>query len=244
MNEHTRPTVLVVDDDPDICTNLRDILVDLGYRVDTAADGATALELVRQKPYDVALLDYKMPGMDGLTLYREIKRIRAETVAVIVTAYAGATTAETARAAGAWRVLSKPVELPALFSLMDEAIQQPLVMIVDDDTELCSNLWEILREQGFRVCLAHDDLEASQRLKERFYNTVLLDMRLSNHDGAEDVYRALRESNPSTNVILITGNREEYGATVEKLIAAGANAVCYKPFDMQHLLETIKRLTT
>ncbi len=78
----------MVDDDVDTCRNLSDILTDLGYRVDTAHDGPTALELVRRNAYDVALLDYKMPGMDGLTLYREIKRLRAGTVAIVVTAYA------------------------------------------------------------------------------------------------------------------------------------------------------------
>src|SRR5579864_5581971 len=85
MNKAT-PSILVVDDDVDTCRNLSDILTDLGYRVDTAHDGPTALELVRQNAYDVALLDYKMPGMDGLTLYREIKRLRAGTVAIVVTA--------------------------------------------------------------------------------------------------------------------------------------------------------------
>src|SRR5215218_4940185 len=106
------PRVLVVDDEQDTCSNLSDILTDLGYRVDCACDGASALELVRRTPYDVALLDLRMPGMDGLTLYREIKKIRAGTVAILVTAYASGATSEEALAAGAWRVVPKPVHLP------------------------------------------------------------------------------------------------------------------------------------
>jgi len=62
------PRVLVVDDEPDTCNNLSDILTDLGYRVDCAYDGPAALELVHKGPYDVVLLDLRMPGMDGLTL--------------------------------------------------------------------------------------------------------------------------------------------------------------------------------
>src|SRR5437764_5346527 len=100
-------SILVVDDDVDTCRNLSDILTDLGYHVDTAHDGPTALELVRKRPYDVALLDYKMPGMDGLTLYREIKRLRSGTVAIVVTAYAGGDTAEESLQAGAWQMLAK-----------------------------------------------------------------------------------------------------------------------------------------
>src|SRR5438094_7158711 len=102
--------ILVVDDDVDTCRNLSDILTDLGYRVDTAPDGPTALELVRKNPYDVALLDLKMPGMDGLTLYREIKKLRAGTVAIMVTAYASSATADEALAAGAWQIVPKPLD--------------------------------------------------------------------------------------------------------------------------------------
>ena len=107
MTTPTDPRVLVVDDELDTCSNLSDILTDLGYRVDIAHDGAAALELVRQRPYDVALLDLKMPGMDGLTLYREIKKLRAGTVAILVTAYASGATAEEALAAGAWQVAAQ-----------------------------------------------------------------------------------------------------------------------------------------
>src|SRR5215475_7162873 len=97
----TTPWILVVDDDADTCRNLADILADLGYRVDIAHDGPSALELVRKNPYDVALLDFKMPGMNGLDLYREVKKLRAGTVAIIVSAYTGSATREAALGAGA-----------------------------------------------------------------------------------------------------------------------------------------------
>ena len=93
------PSILVVDDDADICRNLSDILSDLGYHVATAHDGPSALELVRKNTYDVALLDLKMPGMDGLELYRQIKKLQAGMVAMIVTAYASSETAEAALSA-------------------------------------------------------------------------------------------------------------------------------------------------
>src|SRR5579863_9328592 len=102
------PTLLVVDDEVDTCRNLSDILTDLGYQVDTALDGFAALELVRKKRYDIALLDLKMPGMDGLTLYRELRKLCSSTVAIVVTAYASKATAEEALTAGAWQVLAKP----------------------------------------------------------------------------------------------------------------------------------------
>lgn len=123
--------VLFVDDEQDTCSNMADILSDLGYRVDGADDGLTTLEFVRRAQYDVALLDLRMPGMDGLTLYREIRKIRAETVAILVTAYAGTATEREAMTDGIWKVLFKPVNLPRVLDLVNEARGQPLVLIVD-----------------------------------------------------------------------------------------------------------------
>jgi two-component system, NtrC family, response regulator HydG len=236
------PSILVVDDEVDTCRNLSDILTDLGYSVDIAHEGLTALEMVRKKPYDVALLDLKMPGMDGLTLYREIKKLRAGTVAIVVTAYAGGDTKAEALAAGAWQVLSKPVEFPKLLGFVDEALGQPLVMVVDDDHDLCENLWDLLRDRGYRVCLAHDEKEAAERLTGREFKVVLIDMKLPAGDGST-VFRIVRQTNPQARTIVITGHRSEMDLLVKKVVDEGADAVCYKPFDVPRLLSTLQQLS-
>ena len=236
------PRVLVVDDDVDTCHNLSDILADLGYTVAIAHDGPSALELIRRQPFDVALLDLKMPGMDGLTLYREIKRVRSGTVAIIVTAYATGDTAAQALQAGAWRVLSKPVDLGRLMPLVDEAAHQPLVMVIDDDHDLCESLWDILRERGSRVCVAHNEQEALERLPDMPHRVVLIDMKLPDGDGSR-VFHLVRQANPQARVVLITGFRTELQSLVESAVTEGADAVCYKPFDMPELLETVEQLS-
>jgi CheY-like chemotaxis protein len=241
MTRRDEPRILVVDDDPDICHNLSDILIDLGYSVDFAHDGPAALELVRQRPYDVALLDLKMPGMDGLTLYREIKKQRAETVALLVTAYAGPATATEALSAGAWKVVPKPVDFPALLGLVDEALGQPLVLVVDDDQDLCANLWDLLRERGFRVGIAHNRRQAAETLEESTFQVVLIDMKIPDGDG-DAVFRMVREVNPQARTILITGYRPEMDQLVDQVLAEGADAVCYKPFDVPSLLTALERL--
>lgn len=236
------PTILVVDDDVDTTRNLSDILTDLGYEVAVAHDGPAALELVRARSFDVALLDLKMPGMDGLELYRRMKALRAGTVAIIVSAFASEATREEALAAGAWQVLAKPVDFTRLLKLVDEALGQPLVMIVDDDHDLCQSLWDVLRERGFRVALAHDEGEAAHQLEAQSFNVVLIDMRLPDSDGTR-VYRLVRAANPKARTIVITGLRSEMEQLVEQVVKEGADAVCYKPFDVPRLLELLKRLT-
>lgn len=236
------PSILVVDDEVDTCRNLSDILTDLGYSVDIAHEGLTALAMVRRKPYDVALLDLKMPGMDGLTLYREIKKLRADTVAIVVTAYAGGDTTNQALAAGAWQVLAKPVDFSKLLGLVDEALGQPLVMVVDDDHDLCENLWDLLRDRGYRVCLAHDENEAAERLKGREFKVVLIDMKLPAGDGST-VFRIVRQTNPQARTVIITGHRSEMDPLIKTVVDEGADAVCYKPFDVPRLLATLQQLS-
>ena len=236
------PAILVVDDEVDTCRNLSDILTDLGYRVDVAHDGPSALELVRRGSYDVALLDLKMPGMDGLTLYREIKKLRADTVALIVSAYASSAVAEEALGAGAWQVLPKPVEFPRLLGLVNEALGQPLVLVVDDDPDLCASLWDVLRQQGYRVALAHDERTAEERLHNQSYRVVLIDMKLPIGDGSR-VFQLVRRANPEVRTVVITGHRSEVDEMVRKVVDEGADAVCYKPFDIPRLLGMLEQLT-
>lgn len=240
MTSH-KPRILVVDDEKDTCANLSDILSDAGYQVDVAYDGPSALELVRRSAYAVALLDLKMPGMDGLELYRRIKLLRAGTVAIVVTAYASSDTARSVLESGAWQVLAKPVELPRLLKLVDEALEQPLVLIVDDDRELCASLWDLLRERGYRVCLAHDAAEAERHLRQDSFQVVLIDMKLPETSGTE-VLRLVRQANPQARTVLITGWRAETERAVQQALAEGANAICYKPFDMDELLKTLGEL--
>ncbi len=233
--------ILVVDDEQDTCSNMADILSDLGYRVDCACDGPTALELVRRAHYDVALMDLRMPGMDGLTLYREIRKLRAETMAILITAYAGKATSREALTDGIWKVLPKPVDLPKVLNLLDVAKGQPLVLIVDDDHELCETQWQILRDRGYRVAVAHDTASAAEQLRCTSFRVALIDMKLPDGDGGE-VFRLLQERTPKARTILITGSRPTMGALADRAKAVGADATCYKPFDVPRLLDTLDRL--
>lgn len=113
-------SVLIVDDEPDICANLSDILTDCGYRVDVAHDGGKALQLVEGKFYDLALLDLRMPVMDGLELYHRIRQLSAGTAAILITAHAQSDAARSVMAAGAWAVLPKPIDVVGLLGAVKE----------------------------------------------------------------------------------------------------------------------------
>ncbi len=235
----TSARILIVDDEADTCANLSDIFSDFGYEVDTAQDGATALELIERQPfYDVALLDLRMPGMDGLELYRRIKQKSAGTVALVVTAYASSDTAKSAIAAGVRRVLSKPVNIGELLSLVHISLQSPLVLVIDDEEDLSENLWEILHERGYRVHLAHDIREARQSLGSCHFQIILLDMKLPDGDGSQ-ILGEVRATNALARTIVITGHRNELESRVQQALSEGAAGVVYKPFDVPVLLKFI-----
>jgi CheY-like chemotaxis protein len=118
-------SILLVDDDPDTCASLSDVSADLGYQVDVAFDGPAALALAERKRYELALLDYKLPGMNGVDVYCHLKRVRADTVGVLVTAFAGNGTLKAAIGAGIRRVLPKPVDFGCLLPLIEDGVGRP-----------------------------------------------------------------------------------------------------------------------
>jgi len=120
--EPPMPTILVVDDDADTCRNMADLFGDWGYAIETAESGDTALVKARRQPYDLALLDLRMPGMDGLTLCQHLKRLQPLMVTMFVTGYGGSDLDEQARAAGARHVVLKPVDFSRLLALVEIAL--------------------------------------------------------------------------------------------------------------------------
>jgi DNA-binding NtrC family response regulator len=237
------PRILVVDDEADICRNLVDIFVDFGYCVDMANDGASALELVKKHRYDLAFLDLMMPGMDGATLYDEMKRVRSGTVVLIVTAYPGHPRAEAALHAGASKVLPKPVDIASLIQAIEKAVAQPLLLMVDDDRDYCTNLVDILRERNYRTCVARDVATANAFINaDEGYHLILLDMRLPDGDGSE-VVRMAHHKNPALPIIVVTGYRTEMEEQIPQLLLEGATAVLPKPLDVPALLLMLQEFT-
>jgi CheY-like chemotaxis protein len=118
--------ILIVDDDEDTCANLSDILGDVGYEVAVAYDGETALAMSEQAGHRLGLLDYKLPGMTGLELYRRLKQINSTLVAVLVTGFASAEVATAATAQGMRAVLPKPVDFTSLMPIIEEVVGTPL----------------------------------------------------------------------------------------------------------------------
>ena len=116
--------ILIVEDGRSQREMLRDFLISEGHRVLEAENGETAIKTVSNKHFDLILLDYKMPGMDGMEVLKEMKRINQEIDVAIITAYGTIETAVEAIKVGAIDYITKPIELEELLILVDRVAER------------------------------------------------------------------------------------------------------------------------
>ena len=125
QTRHRHPRVLVVDDEASIRDLLSKTLALAEYEVDTASDASTALGRVRASEYDLLIADLRMPGMDGLTLIRQVKRYRAELPVIIITGFSSESSAIEAVNLGVAGYLRKPFRVPEVLAAAAKALGAP-----------------------------------------------------------------------------------------------------------------------
>lgn len=150
-------SILVVEDGQTQREMLRDFLRENGHEASEAKQGEEALDLLRRNYFDLLLIDYKMPGMDGMELLKRVKQINPEIDVIMITAYGTIETAVQAMKAGAADYITKPIELDELLLLVDR--------ISERRTLLKEN--EILREElGRKGVTAKDIIFRSAAMNE------------------------------------------------------------------------------
>jgi two-component system nitrogen regulation response regulator NtrX len=116
--------ILVVDDEPSILQTLKGILEDEGYRPLLAANGEEALNVIREKPVDLVLLDIWLPGKDGMTILQEIKKTSPDLPVVMMSGHGTIETAVRSTKLGAYDFIEKPLSLEKTMLLLKHALEQ------------------------------------------------------------------------------------------------------------------------
>lgn len=119
----TKGRILIVDDEPVIRDSLGKWFTSEGYTARPVASGREALETIRQMDFDIALLDIRMPGMDGMELQARLHEAAPDLPVVIMTGYASVDTAEQALKRGAYDYIAKPIDPDELSHLVDKALE-------------------------------------------------------------------------------------------------------------------------
>ena len=240
MAEKTR--VLVVDDDISFAESLTDILTEKGYIAVAVNSGEEALEKIKERFFDVVLMDVKMPVMDGMQTFKEIKKLSRSTTVIMMTAYSMDDLVHDALKEGAYGVLRKPLDMEQVIRRIEiSKAGGSLTMIVDDDPNIRTSLKDILEEKGYVVTIAKDGKEAIVIAKERPEDIAIIDMQLPFLNGLE-TFSELKKINPEIQAIIITAYKEEMKDLVEQALSGGAYACIYKPFDPQKIVEMVEEI--
>ena len=231
--------VLVVDDQSSIRLTLSAILEKWGYDVVGVEDGYRAIDAARAQPFDLILMDIKMPGINGVQTFREIKRIRPGSLVVMMTGYAVEDLVEAAQQEGAFSVIYKPFDMEELLKLVDSISKSILVMVVDDHSLERESLSEILTSHGYKVTNAADGDEAIELFRGSSFDVILMDLKLPGRDGFA-TFQIMKQIDPGTDVVFITGIELE--DTIKKAAEEGGYPILHKPLDIHNLLTLVKRI--
>lgn len=237
--------ILLVDDNEAFLDSTKDVLENQGYEVVTAESGEEAVRVFDTHTFDVILMDIKMPGMNGVESFIEMKRLRSGVKVIMVTAYGVEEMIRQALAEGALAVLHKPLDMTLFFRTIDEARKGGrggLILIADDDVALCDNLVDVLGEAGYQAVAAYNGKEAVEMAEASTFDVCLLDMKLPFLNGLE-VYRRIKPLQPNIVAIIITGYGQEMADLIQQTLDESAQTCLTKPLDTAQLLGLLKEIS-
>jgi len=114
--------VLVVDDNRDLGKLTSEILKERGFRVNIAYDGVSALARIKQEPYELMILDYRLPGISGLTVLEKTRQIRPNLKTIMISSFGDDSTRTRAKELGAYAFLDKPFNIDGLVKVVKKAL--------------------------------------------------------------------------------------------------------------------------
>lgn len=234
--------ILVVDDDRRMVRTICDILRLKGYEVLPAYSGDEAVQVVQGGKFDCVLMDVKMPGIDGVTALKMIKRVAPDTPVVLMSAYATDEQAEEAKLQGAATILTKPIDFQQILSFLSLLRKEPSILIVDDDPDFSGMLKSILRSNGYQVKTEADPAKVLGHMEQQYQLVVILDLKLGTVDGL-DVLKKIRTRYPGKPVVLVTGYGDEMAASIEQGVQVGAYTCLYKPLATDTLVRIIEDIS-
>ena len=239
-----------MDDNVSLCRSMSLVLERKGYAVATANDGPEAIAMVEERPFDMIFMDIKMPLMDGVETYKRIKKMRPGAVVMMMTAYAVEDLVQEALQEGAYGISYKPLDIDKVVAIIERARQNregALILVVDDDPEICTMLKDVLVTRSYRVGTAHTGEEAIAmveimvKARKRAYDIILIDVKLPTINGLE-TYLAIKEINPEAVAIMMTGYHQEMAELVEEALMNNAYTCLYKPIDMEEVVRLVDEI--
>ena len=257
---------LVVDDDVAVCESAVVTLREMGIKAEWVDSGRKAIDRVKKlwdegRYFDMILIDWKMPGMDGIETARRIRGIvGAEVTIIIMTAYDWISIEHEAKLAGVNLLMSKPMFKSSLVSAFSRALgekeqqaQQPEVndydftgkhvLLVEDNQINTEVAMMLLESKGFKVDTAENGLRALELFSKSdkgYYDAILMDIRMPLMDGLTAATNIRHLSNADSGTVpIIAMTANAFDDDIEKSKAAGMNAHLAKPIEPERMYQTL-----
>ena len=259
--------MLVVDDDELLGKAAMDVLKSIGIKAEWALSGEKAIELViqhhkKRDDYQIILLDWKLPGMNGIQAAKEIRRNLGDEVPILlISAYDWSEFEAEAREAGISGFISKPLFKSTLY----HALCQYMDIETDHGQKLNPNIdlsgcrillaednelnWEIaselLSDLGVELDWAEDGqicLDMFQSSPAGYYDAILMDIRMPHVTGYEaaKIIRGLNHPD-ALSIPIIAMSADAFSDDIQRCLEAGMNAHIAKPIDVKELKRLLKR---
>lgn len=243
----TKANILVVDDDAHLLSLLVDTLTSIGYRVTGAPGGIEALEKLNSGKFDLMITDIKMPGVDGITLLKKVRRHFPKLPVLFITGVASDDIIGRASPDG---FLAKPFRISHIENLIEntladksEKVTRPIrkVMVVDDDNTFREMLSESLRYNQYSPFSVAGSELALEELRNGEIDAVITDIKMPGMDGIA-LMKKIKELYPDLPVILITAfYNQKYSEKKNEINQA--DGFLEKPFKVETIIDLLNQLT-
>lgn len=234
--------ILVVDDDRDFAESMGDLIELEGHQPILAYNGIEALEIFKQNNIDLILVDFVMPGLNGMETLLEIRKLNSAIPVIMMTAYANKDFVDDAKQQGAIDILDKPININKLTKIISNIKNLHNILLLDDDKDFADGMSTALSDAGFRVNVVYNKKQALDCISESEIQLLILDIRINGKTGI-DVWYSIREIHPNLPTIFISGYTDQFFDQIEEILKLSQIEVMNKPFAPDVLINTIRHLT-
>lgn len=233
--------IFIVDDDPDFAEGMAINLEIEGHYVSSATSGEEAVRRFAQEDFDITFMDVRMPGMNGVESFLEIRKLKPDAKVVMMTAYRVEELLRQAIDQGALGVLTKPIESDALLKALKNALPAGIILVADDDPDFVEGLETVLGSEGYAVITARTGAEAIDQALHEDLDILLLDLKMPVLSGLE-VYAELKKRGRSLPTIIVTGHDVEEAESLDRLRQMSIAGCLVKPIAAAELLRAIEEI--